>query len=118
MAQAIAELCHQHGAETTVGFEVYGEAIPETVAEPCETVAEPVAPKQRKPRVVKVKPRGRPRVYNGTQRRQVAAALKKLGLTKALPYLAKEKNLKVSLTLARSVAEEFGIEFQRGRPAA
>lgn len=61
---------------------------------------------------------GRPRVYNGTQRRIVAAALKRHGLTKGIEFLATERKLEVSLTLARSVAEEFGISFRRGRPAA
>lgn len=74
--------------------------------------------KEHKPKRNGAKLRGRPRVYNGTQRRQVAAALKVHGLTKGLKYLKKEKKLKVSLTLARSVAEEFGITFQRGRPIA
>ena len=109
MAQT--ELVHQLGAETVVGFEVFG-------GEDKPIVDLPKVVKQRKPRVAKVKHRGRPRVYNGTQRRQVAAALRKYGLTKALPYLAKEKKLKVSLTLARSVAEEFGIIFLKGRPVA
>lgn len=61
---------------------------------------------------------GRPRVYNGSQRRQVAAALKRHGLTKGIEFLAAERKLNVSITLARDVAEEFGIEFKRGRPAA
>lgn len=61
---------------------------------------------------------GRPRVYNGTDRRIVAAALKKFGYTNGLVFLRKERKLKVSMTLARSVAKEHGIEFKRGRPAA
>jgi hypothetical protein len=108
----VNELVHQLGAETLVpNFEPY----PLEVVKPLE-VAEVV--KVRKPRQPKVKMRGRPRVYNGTHRRQIAAALRKHGLTKGLIYLAKEKKLKVSLTLARSVAEEFGIFFQVGRPKA
>jgi len=84
------ELVHRCGVETTVGFKVF--PLP--------------------------KKAGRPRKYNGTQRRQVASALKKHGLTKGLKWLAKERKLKVSMTLARSVAQEFGIKFQVGRPAA
>ena len=95
------------------------------------------APKLRKPRSDKGVPRGprkpakvektapkgkrgpgRPRVYNGQDRRIVAAALKKYGLTKGLEFLAKERKLKVSLTLARSVAEQYGIKFTIGRPVA
>ena len=95
------------------------------------------APKLRKPRSDKGVPRGprkpakvektapkgkrgpgRPRVYNGQDRRIVAAALKKYGLTKGLEFLAKERKLKVSLTLARSVAEQYGIKSTIGRPVA
>lgn len=61
---------------------------------------------------------GRPRLYNGTDRRIVAAALKKYGLTKGIEFLATERKLVVSLTLARSVAEQFKIKFTRGRPKA
>lgn len=61
---------------------------------------------------------GRPRVYNGQIRRQVAAALKKHGLTGGVAFLQKEKGIKVSVTLAMSVAKEKGITFQRGRRAA
>jgi hypothetical protein len=94
------ELVHVCGSETTEGFEV----LPLTV---------------RKPRKVKAKGSvGRPRVYNGTHRRIVAAALKKHGLTKGLVFLAKERKLKVSMTLAISVAKEHKIEFQRGRTKA
>ena len=64
---------------------------------------------------VKRKP-GRPPVYNGTDRRIVAAALKKFGLTKGIEFLATERNLKVSMTLARAVALKEGLEFPRGRP--
>jgi transposase len=61
---------------------------------------------------------GRPRVYNGTQRRIVAAALRKYGYTHGLAFLRKERKLKVSKTLARQVAQEVGLTFKRGRPAA
>ena len=61
---------------------------------------------------------GRPRVYNGNDRRVVASYLKKHGYTKGLALLAKERKLKVSLTLARQVALEVGIKFMRGRPKA
>jgi hypothetical protein len=61
---------------------------------------------------------GRPRVYNGTDRRIVAAALKRFGYTKGREFLRKERKLKVSLTLCRQVAEAEGITFKRGRPAA
>jgi len=61
---------------------------------------------------------GRPPVYDGNERRIVAAALKKYGYTHGLVFLRKERKLTVSKTLARSVAEEHGITFKRGRPAA
>ena len=61
---------------------------------------------------------GRPRVYNGTHRRIVASFLKKHGYTRGLELLATERKLKVSLTLARSVAKELGLTFPRGRPKA
>jgi transposase len=97
------ELVHVCGSETVEGFKV----LPLTV---------------RKPRkAVKVKAKvkaGRPRVYNGTQRRIVAAALKRHGLTKGLVFLKKERNLKVSMTLAIAVAKEHKIVFERGRPKA
>jgi len=97
------ELVHVCGNETSEGFKV----LPLVVRKP------------RKAKVVKAKGKaGRPRVYNGTQRRIVAAALKKHGLTKGLEFLAKERKLKVSMTLAIAVAKEHKIEFQRGRPKA
>jgi hypothetical protein len=86
-----------------------------------ETPVEVAKPKRKRHKAKKVKVkrgRGRPRVYGGGVRRQVAAALKKHGLTKGLEFLKAERKLKVSLTLARSVAEEKGITFSRGRPAA
>lgn len=61
---------------------------------------------------------GRPRVYNGTVRRIVASFLKKHGYTHGLALLKKERKIKVSKTVARSVAAEVGITFKRGRPAA
>lgn len=61
---------------------------------------------------------GRPRVYDGTDRRIIAAALKKYGYTGGRAFLRKERKLKVSLTLCRQVAEAEGITFKRGRPAA
>lgn len=70
--------------------------------------------------IIKVSKRGpgRPRVYNGTQRRIVAAALRHHGYTKGLEFLRKERGLEVSKTLARAVAKEVGLTFKRGRPAA
>lgn len=70
---------------------------------------------------VKVKAKrgpGRPRVYNGTHRRIIAAALKHYGLTGGMAYLAKERGLKISLTLANAVAKAEKIKFTRGRPKA
>ncbi|WP_421664523.1 hypothetical protein [Nitrospira sp. BLG_2] len=61
---------------------------------------------------------GRPRVYDGTDRRIIAAALRKYGYTGGRKFLRKERKLKVSLTLCRQVAEAEGITFKRGRPAA
>lgn len=61
---------------------------------------------------------GRPRVYDGTDRRIVASALRKFGITKGRKFLRKERKLKVSVTLCRQVAEAEGITFKRGRPAA
>lgn len=99
------ELRHVLGVETTDGFKVFN--------------------RPRKVKVVvkagkagKVKAVGRPRVYNGSQRRIIGAALKHNGLTKGIKFLARERNLKVSVTLALSVAKEQNITFQRGRPAA
>ena len=95
--------------ETTVGFEVL--PIDEVVA-PVE-----VEVKVKGKKVKAKRGRGRPPVYNGQHRRIVAAALRHHGLTKGLEFLAKERNLKVSLTLARAVAKKEGITFTRGRPA-
>ena len=73
-------------------------------------------PRKRK-RTVKRGP-GRPRVYDGQDRRVVAAALRKYGITGARKFLRKERKLKVSVTLCRQVAEAEGITFKRERPAA
>jgi hypothetical protein len=94
--------------------------VPETIVEPvvdivAQTILAETPPKKGKKGKAKRKP-GRPRLYNGTDRRIVASALKKFGLTKGIEFLAKERNLKVSMTLARAVAEEFDLEFTRGRP--
>lgn len=61
---------------------------------------------------------GRPRVYDGQDRRIIAAALKKYGYTHGLKFLRKERKLKISKTVARAVAAEAGLTFKRGRPAA
>jgi transposase len=106
---------------TPGSFEVYSDGV------------ENVATKFRKPRTDKGVPRGprkpvkvekakgkagRPRVYNGNHRRIVAAALKRHGYTKGLEFLATERGIKVSMTLARDVAKELGLTFTRGRPKA
>jgi len=123
------ELFNSYRGEAMVpapgSFEIYSDGV------------DNVAPKLRKPRTdkgvargprkpvkaVKVVAKGkrspgRPRVYNGTHRRIVASFLKKHGYTKGLEKLAVERKLKVSLTLARSVASELGLTFPRGRPKA
>jgi hypothetical protein len=96
------ELVHVCGSEMVEGFKV----LPLVVRKP------------RKAKVVVKGKAGRPRVYNGTHRRIVAAALKKHGLTKGLVFLAKERKLKVSMTLAIAVAKEHKLTFERGRPKA
>lgn len=99
---ATHELFHSYmGEAMTANFEVF--PLPE------EEV------KKRKYTKRPKRERGRPKLYNGTQRRQVASALKKYGLTKGLKWLALNRNLKVSITLARNVAEEYGITFAKGR---
>jgi transposase len=109
------ELVHAYnGGAMTEGFEV----LPLPVEAPVEA-----KPKRKRKAKVVVVPKGkrspgRPRLYNGTHRRMVAAALKKHGYTKGLEFLKVERNLKVSLTLARSVAKELGLTFTRGRPKA
>jgi hypothetical protein len=111
------ELIHVCGQETTVGFEVL--PLPKRQYIRKEGSRKPGRP--AKSVAVMDKPKGkvgRPRKYNGTHRRIVAAALKKFGLTKGIEFLEKERNLKVSVTLALSVKEQFGIELKRGRPAA
>ena len=102
------EVVSRCGSETTEDFEI----LP-------LIEAEVKVRKPRKAKVAEVKGKaGRPRVYNGTHRRIVAAALKKHGLTKGLLFLEKERNLKVSMTLAIAVAKEHKIVFERGRPKA
>lgn len=81
---------------------------PEAIAVAAEAPVKKKGKKKRAP--------GRPLVYNGKDRIVVAAALKKHGLTKGIAFLAKERNLKISMTLARAVAAEKGLTFQRGRP--
>jgi hypothetical protein len=73
--------------------------------------------KAKAKKVHKVKGPGRPPVYGKGDRRRVAAALKRHGLTKGMETLA-DKGLKISLTLANSVAKEYGIKFTCGRPKA
>lgn len=108
----VAPICR--GKLTTEGFYIF--RMPRSdkgvVRGPREVKA-----KRKAATVVKRGP-GRPRVYNGTQRRIVAAALKHYGYTKGLAFLAKERGLEVSKTLARSVAKAVGLTFKRGRPAA
>jgi len=94
--------------ETTEGFVVFDL--------PTEEVRKPKKRKAAK-KVVKRSP-GRPPVYTTAQRRTVASFLKKHGLTVGIKRLASDRKLKVSLTLARSVAEEYGVKFERGRPKA
>jgi hypothetical protein len=98
------ELVHVCGGETSEGFEV----LPLVVRKPRKAKV-----------VVKAKGKaGRPRVYNGHHRRIVAAALKKHGLTKGLVFLETFRNLKVSMSVAISVAKEHKLTFERGRPKA
>jgi transposase len=102
---------HVCGDAVTEGFKVF--RMPRSdrgVARGPRKVEKPVKAGKRSP--------GRPRVYNGTQRRIVAAALRHYGYTKGLEFLRKERALEVSMTLARDVAREVGITFKRGRPAA
>jgi hypothetical protein len=115
-------------AETAPTVVVVSETVPlvsetvaPTVVEPpvdivAQTILAETPPKKKgKKEKAKKKP-GRPPVYNGTDRRIVAAALKKHGLTKGIEFLAKERDMKISMTLARAVAEQFELEFPRGRP--
>lgn len=75
-----------------------------------------IKPKTNKPKSgLKV---GRPRLFNGTQRAIMRGILKVHGLTRGQKVLAKERGIDVSLTVLRSVAKEFGVIFERGRPAA
>ncbi len=61
--------------------------------------------------------RGRPRKFNGTQRRIIAGVVKKHGLSGSLPVLA-ERGIVCSVQVLRDVAKEKGLVFQRGRPKA
>jgi len=74
---------------------------------------------KRKVKVSKAKRApGRPPVYTPRERITVRKYLRQYGYTKGLELLKSEAKLDVSKTLARSVAEEFGLTFKRGRPAA
>ncbi len=63
--------------------------------------------------MAKKRPVGRPRVYNGTDRRIIAGVIKKHGLTGALPVL-KERGIGASLQVLRTVAKDHGIVLNRG----
>lgn len=121
--EVVAETVVPVVSETVLPVETVVVA-PETVVEtalPITVIAEtikaetPPKKKGKKKEKAKRKP-GRPPVYNGTDRRIVAAALKKHGLTKGIEFLANERNLKISMTLARAVAAEHELTFSRGRP--
>ena len=60
-------------------------------------------------------PVGRPRVYGGHDRRKIATAVKKYGLTKGIAFLSLN-GLVISMTTAIAVAKEKGISLKRGRP--
>ncbi len=100
------ELVHSGKDETTEGFYVFRMPYNRK------------AKRKAKAKVAKRSGPGRPRVYNGIVRRTIASYLRKHGYTHGLKLLKKERKLKVSQTLARSVAEEAGLTFKRGRPAA
>jgi hypothetical protein len=55
-------------------------------------------------------------ILNGNQKKSVASALKRFGLTRGIRWLAANRGLKVSLGRAYSVAKEFNITFKAGRP--
>lgn len=102
-------------AEATAdGFYVYRmprsdkgvERGPRTASKPVK----PVKASKRGP--------GRPVVYGKRDRITIRKYIREHGYTKGLELLAKERKLAVSKTVARSVAEEFGLTFKRGRPAA
>jgi hypothetical protein len=110
-------------AMPAVGLEVYKDGVVNPAPLGLKVARKGRSDKGVSRKAVKAKPvvtgkRGRPRLYNGTHRRIVAAALRKHGLTKGLEFLATERKLKVSLTLARSVAQQYGIKFVVGRPKA
>lgn len=104
---------------TTEGFNVFRKERTDKGIPRGPRAVKPVKPvKVAKSKVAAKRGPGRPRVYDGNHRRTVASYLKKYGYTKGLELLRKERKLKVSMTLARSVAEAEGITFKRGRPAA
>lgn len=123
------ELFHSYLGEAMVAgdaLEVFSEGVensPPKLRKPRSDKGKPRGPRKEKPVVKASKPKvkgkrspGRPRVFNGRQRIVIAAALRKKGLTKGIEYLEAKRSLKISLTTARSVAEEFGITFAQGRP--
>jgi hypothetical protein len=99
-------------AETTDGFKVF--RMPRSD----RGVPRGKRKVKRAKRVAQKRGPGRPRVYDAATRRTVASYLRKYGYTHGLVKLRKEKRIKVSKTLARAVAEEVGLTFKRGRPAA
>ena len=107
---------------TTEGFEVFSlrkQRSDKGVARGPREVKPVKAKAKSKPAAPKTgRGPGRPRVYDGQDRRIIAAALKKLGYTKGLEFLRKERKLDISMTVARDVAKDQGITFKRGRPAA
>jgi hypothetical protein len=136
--QMVVEVATLETMMETIATEVVTETAPSVVvvSETAPLVSETVAPtvvesqvdvvaatilaetpvKKGKKKEKAKRKAGRPPVYNGTDRRIVAAALKKHGLTKGIEFLAKERDMKISMTLARAVAEQFELEFPRGRP--
>lgn len=109
------ELTHNGGEVSIEGFKVF--RMPRSDRGVARGPRQKIVKVDKVDKVGKRGP-GRPRVYNGTQRRIVAAALRKYGYTHGLAFLRKERKLKVSKTLARKVAKEVGLTFKRGRPAA
>lgn len=69
--------------------------------------------KAKKPRKV-----GRPLKHDPETRAMVAKVLQEHGLTNGIAYLDLMENLKVSMTMAQSIAREYGVTFTRGRRAA
>lgn len=105
---------------STANFEVFdlprGRGRPKGSKNKTKAEAKPAKAVKAEAKPKSKRGRGRPRVYNGTQRRIVAAAIRHRGLTRGIEFLAKERGLNVSMTLARDVAEEFEISLKRGRP--